>query len=155
MGGGVRQKRSYPILNPNSNSDIFIDDDEDSERVKRAADPTNSEPNRRNSQEIKIEPLKFPQRENYQGTRNRGGSGRNSNNRNSQLYTNSGNSRNDNSKEPSLDKLIKEIRQKVKDTKKFWSNLPYTACNSEELPTAGNSDSCWNGQTVNRLEKFI
>jgi glypican 4 len=145
-----RSKRSYPIYNPNSNADLFIDDDEDAERrSKRAADPSNTENNRRNNQEIKIEPYKFQQRESYSD--NRSNRGRSSN-RNNQRYSNSGNIRNDNSREPSLDKLIKEIKQKVKDTKKFWSNLPYSACNNEELPTAGNSDSCWNGQSVNRYE---
>lgn len=147
---GGRQQRSYPIpIRSTSNSDFFIDDDEDADRrPKRAADPSNPENARRNKQEINIEPYKFTHRENYQGTRNRGGNA-NSNVRNGQAYANSGNSRDD-SREPGLDKLIREIRQKVKDTKRFWSNLPYTACNSEELPMAADSDNCWNGQSVNR-----
>jgi glypican 4 len=146
-----RQRRSYPVLN--SNADLFIDDEQDDvsvERTKRAADPVNQE-NRRNNQEIKVEPFKFPRNENFQGNRGNTNRGRSSN-RNSQRYTNGGN-KSDNTRESSLDKLVKEIRQKVKDTKKFWSNLPYTACNSDEFPTAGNSDSCWNGQTINRSVK--
>lgn len=145
-----RQRRSNPALN--SNADLFIDDEQDDvsvehERTKRAADPVNQE-NRRNNQEIKVEPFKFPRNENFPGNRGNTNRGRSSN-RNSQRYTNGGN-KSDNTRESNLDKLVKEIRQKVKDTKKFWSNLPYTACNSDEFPTAGNSDSCWNGQTINR-----
>lgn len=145
-----RTRRSYPALN--SNSDLFIDDEQDDEsyeRTKRAADPVNQE-NRRNNQEIKVEPFKFPRNDNFQGNRGtpnraRSSTSSSSSNRNSPRYSNGSNKG-----ESALDKLVKEIRQKVKDTKKFWSNLPYTACNSDEFPTAGNSDSCWNGQTVNR-----
>lgn len=140
-----RQRRSYPLFN--SNADLFIDDEQDEEfleRSKRAAEPTNPE-NRRNNQEIKVEPFKFARNENYSG--NRGGANRGRSNSN-QRYTNG--NRNDNTRESGLDKLVKEIRQKVKDTKKFWSNLPYTACNNDDFAPAGNSDNCWNGQAINR-----
>lgn len=141
-----RQRRSYPLIN--TNADLFIDDEQDEviERSKRAADPVSQE-NRRNNQEIKVEPFKFPRNENFsanRGTTNRG----RSSNRNNQRYTNGNKA--DNTRESSLDKLVKEIRQKVKDTKKFWSNLPYTACNNDDFAPAGNSDNCWNGQSVNR-----
>lgn len=141
-----RQRRStYPLIN--SNADLFIDDEQDeftNERTKRAADPVSQE-NRRSNQEIKVEPFKFPRNDNLSGNRpNRG----RSNNRSSQRYQNG--SKNDNNRESSLDKLVKEIRQKVKDTKKFWSHLPYTACNNDEFAAAGNSDNCWNGQSINR-----
>lgn len=121
------------------------------ERTKRAADPANPD-NRRNNQEIKIEPpFKFAINDNSgnRGQPNRGRNNNNSRNSNShQRYTNG--NRNDNNRESGLDKLVKEIRQKVKDTKKFWSNLPYTACNNDDFAPAGNSDNCWNGQSINR-----
>lgn len=142
-----RQRRAYPLVN--SNADLFIDDEQDDfsiERTKRAADPVNQE-NRRNNQEIKVEPFKFPRNEQFSGNRGNTNRGRNAN-RNSQRYTNG--NKNDNSRESGLDKLVKEIRQKVKDTKKFWSNLPYTACNNDDFAPAGNSDNCWNGQAINR-----
>lgn len=150
-----RQRRAIPLYN--TNADLFIDDGQDIEnndRVKRTADPGNQE-NRsnRNNQEINIEPIKFS-RNDYQGNRgNRGrngnGSRNNNNNSNNNQRGNYMNGRSD-SRESALDKLVKEIRQKVKDTKKFWSNLPYTACNNDDFAPAGNSDNCWNGQTVNR-----
>lgn len=148
-----RQRRAYPILNTNTNADLFIDDEEDDvsiERTRRAADPVNTQENRRNNQEIKVEPFKFPRNENFSGNRGNTNRGRASNNRSSnQRYTN-GAAKSDNARESGLDKLVKEIRQKVKDTKKFWSNLPYTACNSDDFAPAGNSDNCWNGQSINR-----
>lgn len=51
-------------------------------------------------------------------------------------------------REPSLDKLIKDIRQKLKDSKKFWSNLPYQMCNHEDLAITQEHDQCWDGQAV-------
>lgn len=144
---GRQRRAAYPLYN--TNADLFIDDepeDSSNERTKRAADPVNQE-NRRNNQEIKVEPFKFPRNENFSG--NRGNSNRERNtNRSSQRYTNG--NKNDNTRESSLDKQVKEIRQKVKDTKKFWSNLPYSACNSDDFAPASNSDNCWNGQSVNR-----
>lgn len=51
------------------------------------------------------------------------------------------------SREPTMDKLIKDIRQKVKDSKKFWSNLPYQMCNNEDLVASSNMDNkCWNAK---------
>lgn len=144
---GRQRRAAYPLIN--SNADLFIDDEQDeftNERSKRAADPVNQE-NRRNNQEIKVEPFKFPRNENPSGNRGNANRGR-SNNRSSQRYQNG--SKNDNNRESGLDKLVKEIRQKVKDTKKFWSHLPYTACNNDDFAVAGNSDNCWNGQSVNR-----
>ncbi|XP_055856789.1 glypican-4 isoform X3 [Episyrphus balteatus] len=66
-----------------------------------------------------------------------------------------GNRKNDDSdyvtREPVLDKLIKEIRQKVKESKKFWSNLPYQICNNEDIAASSDADNnCWNGHTVDR-----
>lgn len=49
-----------------------------------------------------------------------------------------------------LDRLIRDIRKVVKDTKKFWWNLPYQVCNlNEDLSAAPNNEAhCWNGQGV-------
>lgn len=66
--------------------------------------------------------------------------------------------------EPTLDKLIKDIRQRVRETKKFWSNLPFQFCNHEEFNLATSAaatplipgvavttqQKCWNGQSVIR-----
>lgn len=50
-----------------------------------------------------------------------------------------------------MDKLVKDIRQKVKDSKKFWSNLPFQICNHEEFSAPPSVDAnCWNGNTVDR-----
>lgn len=158
-----RQRRAVPLYN--SNADLFIDDGEEeveqqpqqpqlySYRNRRAADPGNQDNNRsnRNNQEIEYEPIKFSHNNNYQG--NRGGnrarvsSGNRSNPRGSSFVNGNGKS---DSRESALDKLVKEIRQKVKDTKKFWSNLPYTVCNHDDFAPTHNADNCWNGNTVNR-----
>lgn len=55
-----------------------------------------------------------------------------------------------------MDKLVKDIRQKVKDSKKFWSNLPFQICNHEEFSAPPSVDAnCWNGSTVDRYNFFI
>lgn len=51
-----------------------------------------------------------------------------------------------------IDKLVKDIRQKVKDSKKFWSNLPFQICNQEDYAAAivGVEGNCWNGHSVDK-----
>lgn len=167
---GGRQRRAIPLYN--TNADLFIDDGEDdikmeveqqklpiSYRNRRAADPGNQDNNRsnRNNQEITYKPLDFA-RNDYQANRgggNNGGGNRarvnNGGNRsNSQRGNGSYMNGKSDSRESALDKLVKEIRQKVKDTKKFWSNLPYTVCNHDDFAPTQNADNCWNGNTVNR-----
>lgn len=51
--------------------------------------------------------------------------------------------------EPTLDKLIKDIRQRVRETKKLWSNLPLQMCLNEEY-SLGSQQKCWNGKTAVR-----
>ncbi|XP_053161360.1 glypican-6 isoform X2 [Hemicordylus capensis] len=48
----------------------------------------------------------------------------------------------------SLDRLVTDIKDKLKLSKKFWSTLPYTICKEDEV-TAGlsNEEDCWNGHT--------
>jgi glypican 4 (K-glypican) len=145
-------RRRRAIISQNSNADLFIDDGQEENqetRTKRAADPGNND-NRsgnRNSHEIKYEPMQFPRNDAIQNNHGRGSRrGGNSNRNNGRFNSN----RNDN-KEPELDKLIKDIKQKVKDTKKFWSNLPYTMCNNEDVSVGTiNQDNCWNGHSVDR-----
>uniref|UniRef100_A0A336KHF0 CSON010509 protein n=1 Tax=Culicoides sonorensis TaxID=179676 RepID=A0A336KHF0_CULSO len=48
--------------------------------------------------------------------------------------------------EPIIDRLIKDIRQKVKDSKKFWSNLAFQMCNNENIIASSNENKCWTGQ---------
>lgn len=44
-----------------------------------------------------------------------------------------------------------DIKEKLKMSKKFWSNLPEGMCTEERL-AAGNAsdDECWNGHTKGR-----
>ncbi|XP_069746390.1 glypican-6-like isoform X2 [Narcine bancroftii] len=51
----------------------------------------------------------------------------------------------------SLDRLITDIKEKLKLAKKFWSTLPYTICNDDKV-TSGVSDEaeCWNGHNKGR-----
>ncbi|XP_075896254.1 glypican-6b isoform X2 [Nelusetta ayraudi] len=51
----------------------------------------------------------------------------------------------------SLDRLVVDIKEKLKQTKKFWSSLPEVMC-VEDKVTAGNAsdDECWNGHTKGR-----
>ncbi|CAO1419499.1 unnamed protein product [Diamesa hyperborea] len=182
---GRRRRATHQSIS-NSNADLFIDDGEDFElesRTKRAANPLNQEnrgSNQRN-QEIKYEPIMFPRNENIannnHGTNNnrgggggnrRGSSSNNSNTKNNNNNSNQNNNNNnenrgtfnrgksDNNRESMLDKLVKDIRQKVKDSKKFWSNLPYQVCNNDEVAApASNSDNCWNGKNVDRYAPIV
>ena len=92
------------------------------------------------------------------GGNRRGSSSNNSNTKNNNNQNNNNENRgtfnrvkSDNNRESMLDKLVKDIRQKVKDSKKFWSNLPYQVCNNDEVAApASNSDNCWNGKNVDR-----
>lgn len=51
-----------------------------------------------------------------------------------------------------FDVLVKDIRLKVKDSKKFWSNLPFQVCNGEDfaVPVSGKETSCWNGVSIDK-----
>lgn len=47
----------------------------------------------------------------------------------------------------SLDRLVRDINDKVKTAKDFWVQLPYAICNDEEIAAQPNhEDDCWNGQ---------
>lgn len=94
-----------------------------------------------NSGELELEPLTFSSKKDTSNDK-----GRKKNKNRQPSATDS----NDN-KDPLLDQLVKDIRQKVKDSRKFWSNLPYQICNNEEFSAPSSSDAdCWNGNSVDR-----
>ncbi|XP_024941407.1 glypican-6 isoform X2 [Cephus cinctus] len=49
-----------------------------------------------------------------------------------------------------LDKLVKEIRQKVRDSRQFWVYLPYQLCNNGLVVPPSNTKECWNGTHVDK-----
>ncbi|XP_075813306.1 glypican-4 [Microtus pennsylvanicus] len=51
----------------------------------------------------------------------------------------------------SLDRLVTDVKEKLKQAKKFWSSLPTTVCNDERMAAGnGNEDDCWNGKGKSR-----
>ncbi|XP_073844044.1 glypican dally-like isoform X1 [Musca autumnalis] len=104
-------------------------------REKRAADPGNRD----------------------SGENGGGNNRRNNNNNNKRKQQNRKNDDNDYSgRDPALDKLVKDIRQRIKDYKKFWSNLPHQICSNEEISTSSDADGmCWNGHTIDRYMHSI
>lgn len=81
------------------------------------------------------------------------GGGRGGGRGNQQRRKNQQNRKNDddNGRDPNLDKLVREIRQRVKESKKFWSNLPHQICSNNEISTSSDVDGmCWNGHTIDR-----
>ncbi|KAJ8916167.1 hypothetical protein NQ315_016306 [Exocentrus adspersus] len=53
-----------------------------------------------------------------------------------------------------LEKIIADIKQKIKDTKQFWLNLPYQYCNNLSLHSSNNETSqCWNGTGLGTYDK--
>lgn len=49
-----------------------------------------------------------------------------------------------------LDKLVKEIRQRVRDSRQFWIYLPYQLCNEGLVVPPSNTKECWNGTHVDK-----
>ncbi|KAH8259762.1 hypothetical protein KR026_010063, partial [Drosophila bipectinata] len=59
-------------------------------------------------------------------------------------------------REPILDRIVRDIRQRVKDYKKFWSNLPHSVCSNEDIASSSDVDGmCWNGHTIDRYMHAI
>lgn len=51
----------------------------------------------------------------------------------------------------SLDRLVTDVKEKLKQAKKFWSSLPSNMCNDERMAAGnGNEDDCWNGKGKSR-----
>ncbi|XP_014223180.1 glypican-4 [Trichogramma pretiosum] len=51
-----------------------------------------------------------------------------------------------------LDKLVKEIKQRIRDSRQFWLYLPYKLCNDGLASTPSNTNHCWNGT---HIDKYI
>lgn len=49
-----------------------------------------------------------------------------------------------------LDKLVKETRQRVRDSRQFWVYLPYKICNDGLVVPPSNTKECWNGTHVDK-----
>ncbi|XP_014602695.1 PREDICTED: glypican-6 [Polistes canadensis] len=49
-----------------------------------------------------------------------------------------------------LDKLVKEIRQRIRDSRQFWVYLPYQLCNDGLVQPPSNTKECWNGTHVDK-----
>lgn len=132
-------------------------------RIKRNAAGTNDGDSTPSHRELHFETLQFDgdsdedingdsgASNSNKGRRKNKGGNRNNGNAANGSPKGRKNDDNDDNKEPPLDKLVKDIRQKVKDTKKFWTNLPYQICNIDEFAAPSSSDAnCWNGNTVDR-----
>lgn len=53
--------------------------------------------------------------------------------------------------EKTLEKLVKEIRQRLRDLRQFWIYMPYRMCNEGSLVVPpSNTKECWNGTHVDK-----
>lgn len=160
-------KDSISFIDDESNSNIasLSDYENDSpanrlNRFKRQTVPAQTE--RANNRDLIFEPLQFDgesdeeieeEEDESLGSSNKGRRKNKNNNRNSGNVASKGRNDDDDedNKEPPLDKLVKDIRTKIKDSKKFWSNLPYQICNNDEIAASPSNDmNCWNGKGIDR-----
>ncbi|KAF5900883.1 glypican-4-like isoform X1, partial [Clarias magur] len=51
-----------------------------------------------------------------------------------------------------MDRLVADVKKKLKHAKKFWSTLPETVCGGDRV-TQG--DECWNGTAKSRYESVV
>ena len=49
-----------------------------------------------------------------------------------------------------LDKLVKEIKQRIRDSRQFWLYLPYKMCTDGLAEPPSNTNNCWNGTHVDK-----
>lgn len=153
-----RRKRSTNDLDQFT----FDDDNEmnqNHERTRRSDDATHDTSTNR---EISYEPLQFSNTDDFSDTNSnsKNNNKRKKNNKNKKQdddnKSDSAEEEDDVNKEPELDKLVKDIRQKVKDSKKFFSNLPYQFCNHEDLLTTPDNElQCWNGKTIDKYKHAV
>lgn len=116
------------------------------ERIKRNAPVPNA-----SSREIQFESLKFDSEKDASNENSAGNRGRRKNKNRQQSTPSKKDDDSEDNKDPMFDKMVKDIRQKVKDSRKFWSNMPYQLCNNEEFSAPSSSDAnCWNGNGVDR-----
>ncbi|KAL2077175.1 hypothetical protein ACEWY4_026679 [Coilia grayii] len=52
----------------------------------------------------------------------------------------------------SLDRLVTDVKKKLKHAKKFWSTLPDTVCVGDRIAVG---DECWNGTAKSRYESVV
>ncbi|KAM9537843.1 LOW QUALITY PROTEIN: glypican-4 [Guaruba guarouba] len=53
----------------------------------------------------------------------------------------------------SLDRLVTDVKEKLKQAKKFWSSLPGNICNDEKMSVGTvNENECWNGSAKSRYD---
>ncbi|XP_078251406.1 glypican-4-like, partial [Rhinoraja longicauda] len=50
----------------------------------------------------------------------------------------------------SLDRLVTDVKEKLKNAKKFWSSLPYNMCSNSSSAAGLQEDACWNGSNSSR-----
>ncbi|XP_052866854.1 glypican-6 [Anopheles cruzii] len=85
-----------------------------------------------------------------------GGSGRPSRRKNKNGRKPSTEQDEQDNQEPMIDRLVKDIRQKVRDSKRFWAQLPYMLCSNEEIAEQKiNEDTCWNGTAIDRYRPIV
>ncbi|KAL6480253.1 hypothetical protein MHYP_G00112860 [Metynnis hypsauchen] len=51
-----------------------------------------------------------------------------------------------------MDRLVTDVKKKLKHAKKFWSTLPETVCVGERV---AQGDECWNGTAKSRYESVV
>ncbi|XP_041051519.1 glypican-4 [Carcharodon carcharias] len=50
----------------------------------------------------------------------------------------------------SLDRLVTDVKEKLKKAKKFWSTLPYSLCSDNSSAGVVEQNDCWNGSNKSR-----
>ncbi|XP_072542817.1 glypican-6b isoform X2 [Salminus brasiliensis] len=50
----------------------------------------------------------------------------------------------------SLDRLVIDIKEKLRQSKNFWSSLPKDICEEEHVAAETEEEDCWNGQEMGR-----
>uniref|UniRef100_A0A182NSP2 Glypican n=1 Tax=Anopheles dirus TaxID=7168 RepID=A0A182NSP2_9DIPT len=154
--------------------------DQDEKRLsKRSAGANAGGASDSTSRELKYEPLQFPDGDvqftnsngppvsglagsssNGGGNGNTNGGGANGGRPNRRKHKGGRKQTNDqdeqDNQEPMIDRMVKDIRQKVSNSKRFWTQLPYMLCNNDELAEQPSNDaSCWNGTAVDRYQPNI
>lgn len=121
-------------------------------RSRRQTVPAQTE--RANNRDLIFEPIQFDggdSEEEVSSSNKRRKNKNNNRNGPNSASKNRNDDDNDDNKEPPLDKLVKDIRTKIKDSKKFWSNLPYQICNNDDISASPSNDvNCWNGNKIDR-----
>ncbi|XP_043913441.1 glypican-4 isoform X2 [Protopterus annectens] len=56
----------------------------------------------------------------------------------------------------SLDRLVSDVKNKLKKAKKFWSTLPTSICSDEKMSAGSTAeDDCWNGKSKSRYLEAV